>query len=332
MVRSSVVIVSPALAEANNGNWQTAQRWASFLASEHQVRISSTWPDSASAAGDAAMIALHARRSASAIAAWASKKPKASLAVVMTGTDLYKDIASDPAAALSLDVASELVVLQDLGVRALPDQYRGKAHVVYQSVESRPPVTKEDTRLVAVMVGHMRDVKSPGTLFEAAGLLRHRADIQINHIGRAEEDIWSQRALQAQADCPSYRWLGALPHGETRGAIQRAHVLVHTSALEGGAHVIMEAVCSGTPVLASRVDGNVGMLGADYAGYFPHGDAAALARLLEDCRDTQSAGNPASGLLSTLRAQCALRAPLFAPDIERAAVLDLAHRLLQDTR
>ena len=58
--------------------------------------------------------------------------------------------------------------------------------------------------------------------------------------------------------------------------------------MEGGAHVVMEAVRSGTPVLASRVAGNVGMLGADYAGYFEHGDAAALAALLERCREGQA--------------------------------------------
>jgi glycosyltransferase involved in cell wall biosynthesis len=51
-------------------------------------------------------------------------------------------------------------------------------------------------------------------------------------------------------------------------------VLVHASRIEGGAHVIAEAVRSGTPVIASRIEGNVGMLGADYAGYFECNDAA----------------------------------------------------------
>ena len=84
----------------------------------------------------------------------------------------------------------------------------------------------------------------------------------------------------ASAQLPHYRWLGGLSHAETRARIQRAHVLVHASKMEGGAHVILEAVQSGTPVLASRIDGNVGMLGRDYAGYFALGDDAALAELL----------------------------------------------------
>jgi glycosyltransferase involved in cell wall biosynthesis len=114
--------------------------------------------------------------------------------------------------------------------------------------------------------------------------------------------------------------LGAQPHEATRRRIQRAHVLVHTSRMEGGAHVVMEAVCSGTPVLASRIDGNVGMLGADYAGYFEPGNAAQLAHLLQLARATQ---HQADGLLARLAAQCARRAPLFAPKAEQQALLNL---------
>jgi glycosyltransferase involved in cell wall biosynthesis len=95
--------------------------------------------------------------------------------------------------------------------------------------------------------------------------------------------------------------------------------------MEGGAQVVMEAVCSGTPVLASRIDGNVGLLGADYAGYFEPGDAAGLAHLLRQTRASQ--GQP-HGLLARLAAQCAARAPLFAPAAERQSLLDLMAELM----
>jgi putative glycosyltransferase (TIGR04348 family) len=331
MSRPSVVIVSPALAGANNGNWQTARRWASFLTDcGARVRIVKDWPD-AGAGDDELMIALHARRSAPAIEAWGRTHGSSRLAVVLTGTDLYRDIRTDAQAQHSLDVAARLVVLQELGIAELPERHRDKARVIYQSVPTRKAVAKTPGRLRAVMVGHMRDVKSPQTLFDAARLLRARDDIEIRHIGRAEEDVWAQRAQQATAACPNYRWLGPLSHEEARRAIQRAHVLVHTSAMEGGAHVIMEAVCSGTPVVASRVAGNVGMLGAGYEGYFEHGDAAGLARLLTSCRDTQATDDPAHFGLARLRAQCALRAPLFAPEAESRAVQQLVQEL-QESR
>jgi glycosyltransferase involved in cell wall biosynthesis len=96
--------------------------------------------------------------------------------------------------------------------------------------------------------------------------------------------------------------------------------------MEGGAHVVMEAVCSGTPVIASHIAGNVGMLGRDYGGYFAPGDAAALARLLAACRESQ-ADDPTRSLLARLRAQCALRAPLFSPAAEKHEVLQLVQEL-----
>jgi putative glycosyltransferase (TIGR04348 family) len=325
MTLPSVVIVSPALAQANNGNWQTARRWASLLQGVANARIVKDWPDEF-AARDDLMIALHARRSAPAIAGWAATRGARGLAVVLTGTDLYGDLRSDAAARHSLDLASCLVVLQELGVDELPAQHRAKARVIYQSTAAREELPKPASHLDAVMVGHLRAVKSPQTLFDAARALAGRTDIRIRHIGRAEEPSWAERARETAAACPNYTWLGDQPHEATLRAIQQAHVLVHTSAVEGGAHVIMEAVCSGTPVIASRIDGNVGMLGGDYAGYFPAGHAAALARLLLACRETQ-ADDPTRSLLARLRAQCALRAPLFSPEAEKHAVLQLVQEL-----
>lgn len=317
------------MAASNNGNWQTARRWREFLAESCQVRITQHWADTPEQRDDV-MLALHARRSADSIEAWARAHGGRGLAVVLTGTDLYQDIGVDPQAQRSLELAQRLVVLQELGMEALPQGLRGKARVIYQSTPSQQPLPKPATVLQAVMVGHLREVKSPRTLFQAARLLAGRGDIRIDHIGEALDPELGQQALATQRDCPAYQWLGALPHDETRERIRRAHLLVHASAMEGGAHVIMEAVCSGTPVLASRIAGNVGMLGPGYGGYFAHGDAAGLAALLLDCRQGQLAlgDAPSTPLLARLGAQCGLRAPLFAPETERAALLRLVADLM----
>jgi glycosyltransferase involved in cell wall biosynthesis len=91
--------------------------------------------------------------------------------------------------------------------------------------------------------------------------------------------------------------------------------------MEGGAHVVMEAVMSGTPVLASRIDGNVGMLGADYAGYFDCGDASQLVNALIDCREGQKGQNLPSSKLAQLTRQCSFREKLFEPVAEQTALL-----------
>lgn len=314
--------MTPALRAANNGNWKTAWRWQRHLAGAFDARIVDVWPD-ARAAGDQAMIALHARRSAASIAAWAAAHPGRGLAVALTGTDLYRDIADDVAARRSLELAQILLTLQARGPLALPAGLRDRTRVVYQSTTARRALEKPARRLRALMVGHLREEKSPATLFDAARRLAGRDDIRIDHIGAGLDPALAAAARATMAAAPGYRWLGGLPHATVRQRIQRAHVLVHASRMEGGAHVIMEAVAGGTPVLASRIDGNVGMLGDDYAGYFPCGDAAALAALLLRCRDD-------AGFLPGLMAQCRLRAPLFDPAAERAALRRLAEDLLED--
>jgi putative glycosyltransferase (TIGR04348 family) len=323
----SVVIVSPALADANNGNWRTARRWQEMLAGRYDARVAKAWPDE-HARADRFMLALHARRSAAPIAAWAQAHPGRGLAVVLTGTDLYQDILTDAAAQRSLELAQRLVVLQECGPDALPAALRAKTRVIYQSTPALPPLAKDNASLRVVMVGHLREVKTPQTLFAAARLLRGHGDIRIRHIGdAADEPGLADDARATMRDCAGYEWIGAVPHTQALAEIRRAHLLVHTSAMEGGAHVILEAVRCGTPVLASRVPGNVGMLGRDYAGYFPHGDAAALAQLLLTCRAGQHAENPAAHLLGRLAAQCALRSPLFEPTAERDALLNLLQEL-----
>jgi putative glycosyltransferase (TIGR04348 family) len=319
MKRLSLCIVTPALDDANNGNWQTARRWARMLSGHYRVRLAKQWPDGASRDdGTDLLLALHARRSADSVAAWAEAHPDRPQVLALTGTDLYRDILTDASAQRSLALAQRLVVLQELGPRILPEVWRAKCHVVFQSSTRRQTLNKSSAHLRAVVVGHLRDEKSPQTVFEAARLLQPDEGIVIDHIGSALEPMFADAARATQAVCPHYRWLGGLSHAATRARIQRAHLLVHPSRMEGGAHVIMEAALCGTPVLASRMDGNVGMLGTAYGGYFPVGDAAALVAELRACRrDITNSG----GRLAALRAQCSQRAPLFEPAAEQAALL-----------
>jgi putative glycosyltransferase (TIGR04348 family) len=314
----SVLIVSPAMAAANNGNWHTAWRWCGFLASHFDTAIADEWRG-----GDnAALIALHARRSAASIDSYARAHPDRPLIVVLTGTDLYRDIRTDPLAQRSLQQATHLVVLQEQGVDELPKEHRAKCTVIYQSasrLQAGPPPRRV---LRVVQVAHLRDEKDPATFMRAAARLHARSDIHFQHIGDAlDSTLGAQAAATARAH-PHYRWLGPLPRPQTRRHIQSGHLLVSTSRMEGGAHVILEAAQSATAVLASRVPGNVGMLGPGHAGYFELGDDAALAELIERARDEP-------GFLATLRAQTLARAPLFEPAEEQRRLLDLVTTLME---
>jgi glycosyltransferase involved in cell wall biosynthesis len=91
--------------------------------------------------------------------------------------------------------------------------------------------------------------------------------------------------------------------------------------MEGGANVICEAARIGVPVLASRVPGNIGMLGSDYNGYYALRNDKALARLLE-----RAARDPKYYL--RLKNAVLARRRLFAPFAEGGAV----QRLVRETK
>lgn len=324
--KPKVTIVTPSLAAANNGNWQTVRRWARAIAPVAQVSILQHWPgDDPSAEESDVLIALHARRSAPSISNWYARHGSRGLAVIMAGTDLYRDINYDPDAQRSLQQAHSLVVLQEKAPEALAPAERKKTRIIFQSTSQRKPLSKTLRHLNVLMVGHLRPEKAPQTLFQVAHLLKDHRDIYIEHIGRVLEPALGKAAQQTMIEAPNYRWLAELPHAIVRRRIQRAHLLVHTSEMEGGAHVVMEAVNSGTPVLASDVDGNIGMLGKNYQGYFPFNNANVLAERIKECRATQ---NDKNGLLNVLSEQCHHRAKLFDPKVEQHAIQTLVKDLL----
>jgi putative glycosyltransferase (TIGR04348 family) len=315
-----VVIVSPALARENNGNWQTASRWAHFLRGHYDVTIMRAWTPALPAPD--LLIALHARRAAASLAAYSDALPAQPSVLVLTGTDLYRDIAIDAAAQASLRRASALVVLQDAGLALLPAAMRGKARAIYQSAPALAPCPHASARrsYPITMVGHLRAEKDPLTFIAAAALVTS-PKARMVHIGGVLDAALGAAAAAAQAANPRYRWLGNLAHGATRQRLRRSHAMVIASRMEGGANVIIEAVTSGVPVLASDISGNRGMLGDDYEGYFPAGDAPALARLIARSIDD-------AVFYRRLAAQCAARAALFAPAAEQAALLGLVDNLL----
>ena len=286
-----------------------------MLARAYRVTLAARWQQGA----EDLMIALHARRSAASVAAWRAAQPRRPLLLALTGTDLYRDIDADPSAQASLALADALVVLNERGPQRLPPALRARCQVVLQSCAERRTLAKTGRHLRALMVGHLRDEKDPLTYLRAVERLAGRADLCFDHIGAALDPALGAQAAALAARQPSYRWLGALAHAEVRRRIQAAHVLVHASRMEGGAHVVIEALRSGTPVIASRIAGNVGLLGSDWGALFEPGDDAALATLLERARDDPD-------MLPGLQRQAAARAPLFAPAAEAAAL----HRIVAD--
>jgi glycosyltransferase involved in cell wall biosynthesis len=96
--------------------------------------------------------------------------------------------------------------------------------------------------------------------------------------------------------------------------------MVISSRMEGGANVVTEALAAGVPIIASRISGNIGMLGKDYAGYFPFGDERALARVL-----WRAESDPE--FYARLKRQCGARRGLTRRSREKTALRRLLHEV-----
>jgi len=236
--------------------------------------------------------------------------------VVLTGTDLYRDIATDAAAQRSLALASRLVVLQAEGIRALPSAYAAKTTVIYQAARPLVPGRRSRRHFDLALVGHMRPEKDPLTALRALRLLPADLPVRLFHIGGALDPALAAEVRALGAADPRYCWLGPLSQAATRQRLKRCHLLLLPSLMEGGANVLIEAVTSGVPVLGSDIAGNRGMLGAGYPGWFPVGDANALANLIvRAMRDRDYYAQLSRG--------CAERVSLFSPAQECAGVCGL---------
>jgi glycosyltransferase involved in cell wall biosynthesis len=170
------------------------------------------------------------------------------------------------------------------------------------------------------VLGHLRPVKDPFRTARAARLLPPGSRLSVLHVGAALGPVMADQARAEAAVNPRYRWLGELPRGRALRVLARSRLLVLTSELEGGANAISEALAASVPVLSSRIAGSVGLLGADYPGYFPVGDTAALAQLLE-------LAELDAGFYRGLEEWCARLRPLVDPGRERRSWADLLAEL-----
>jgi len=322
-------IVTPAPPNSRSGNRITALRWAKILRRlGNRVAISQAYD------GERydLLIALHARRSHTSTINFRRHNPEAAIIVALTGTDLYRDIRTNRLARQSLEIATRIVVLQPKALEELRPRLRDKTRVIYQSVEdiqdatrsskarTRAPKPERRERLGGnfdvCVIGHLRPVKDPFRAAMAARLLPPSSKVRVLQVGGAMTDGLAIRARDEMRVNQRYEWLGEQPRSRVRRILAKSRLCVLSSRMEGGANVLSEAIVASVPILASRIDGNIGILGADYPGYFNVGDTKQLAQLLtraETCPE----------YLLELGAWVNNLAPLFSPPREEQAWAEL---------
>ncbi len=226
------------------------------------------------------LIALHARKSAHFIDDFDRVNPDGKMIVFLTGTDLYRDIPNGcKICEASMDRADALVVSQEVSLTSVPYKFRDKSTVVHKSIQlPELELNAEAEPGLFSVVGHLREVKQPFMAVESLQLLDD--SVRLVLLGDAVALDYGGAAQSWQFKEPRFKWLGRLEYVETLKWMQRSVATINTSLVEGGANSVGESIVLGVPVLASRIEGNVGMLGADYEGYFSPDDKQGLADLM----------------------------------------------------
>ncbi len=335
-----IVIVTPAPAGSRYGNRVTALRWARILRGlGHTVIIKQEYEGESFEL----MIALNAHRSAASITRFHREHPARPIVVALTGTDLYGDLSGGSRTRESLRLATRIIALQPRALEQLSSPLREKTRIIYQSVAGFTAHREEtrnskDGRLVSsadraglrasrgtrwfevCVIGHLRPVKDPFRAARASRLMPASSRVRVTQVGGAMTEHSAIRARTEMRTNARYRWLGEQPGWRVRRILTSSHVFVLSSLKEGGANALGEAIVAGTPVLASRIPGTVGILGDGYPGYFEVGDTRGLARLMTRAETDEA-------FLGDLQQRCNRLVPLFDPAREASAWVELLGEL-----
>ena len=275
-----VLVTTPYGLDSLQGNTVSAKRIVSLL---HEAGLDSEVVSDGSSFADAdVLIALHARKSAHFIDAFLHANPEGKVLLYLTGTDLYSDIPKGCVISdNSMKQADALVVSQEASFHSVPEKYQSKISVIYTSIQLPKHELYASDNGVSIFscIGHLRAVKQPFMAVNALQLLDD--EVQLKLLGDVVDEGLDKVAQDWQDKDHRFQWLGSLPHADTMQWMKNSLVTLNTSVMEGGANSVGESIVLGVPVLASRIEGNIGMLGADYDGYFSAEPADGVQELAD---------------------------------------------------
>ncbi|MEO6597160.1 MAG: selenoneine biosynthesis selenosugar synthase SenB [Planctomycetota bacterium] len=271
-----VAIVTPAARGSRSGNRITALRWAGHLRRlGAHVRVLEAWQGQACDL----LVAVHAVKTAESVHAAAAALPHLRVVVLLAGTDVYPRFAPDPAAAAALQRADALIALQPRCADVLPPELRAKVHTIVQSATA-VPTPRPAAPFRFCVLAHLRPVKDPLLPVQALAHVPVQVPVELVLAGRALTPELATAATVATAAEPRARWVGELRRRAAQTLLGSSHICIVPSSAEGGANVVSEAIAAGTPILATAIPGNLGLLGDDWPGSFSVGDARGLGVLM----------------------------------------------------
>lgn len=310
-----ICVASPYPLTSLKGNTVTANRIVEVLRGQGLEARASNGFDGEEAD---VLIALHAHKGAGAVREYLEKFPEGKVVVFIAGTDLYHDLPNGSEEALeSLRRADGVALMHDGAMGSLPEEFREKAQVVWKTIPEVDLKARPQREPFAIsVIGHLRPVKRP---FAAMRAVAERPEwaVEVWQVGEALDEESEAEALRWGVADSRYRWFGGVPREEALERLSRSALTINSSVSEGGASAVLEAMQMGVPVLASRIEGNVGLLGADYPGYYDEGE---LGEKLGEILDGEV---ELGGWVLAAKS----RLPLFTEEKEAACWLELLEKL-----
>ncbi len=311
-----ISVFSPYSLTSPKGNTVTAQRLVWLLGN---IGCRAVAVDQSSSIGNPdILIALHATRSLGATREYKKRKPDGQLWVYLTGTDVYAADQSSNDLAQALSLADVILVSHSAIVQSVDLDFRHKCQLIPSSVclpkLSQLEVSENSKSTDFGFLGHLREVKNPFLMNRAMQICN--GDLTAITMGSVLEPEYRALVLEWQQRDSRFQYLGNLAHSEALARLKQLDYSINSSFSEGGANAVAESIVLGTPVLASRIEGNIGLLGEDYIGYYECDNARSLANLMQRTMQDQ-------GFREALQQQTVSLAKRFATINEQAALTQL---------
>ena len=317
-----IKIFSPTRDKVVTGNYVTAKRYAYHLQNlGHKVFTCNGFEEKVNGEGVRCAFVLHAEKGFPVVKELAAKNIP--VVLVLTGTDLYKDVISTKKSKRdnclrSIQIASAIVVLHEnaasdlLKVVSIP---RDRIFVVLQSVvdfKKRTFFFKKKNYYKILMLSNIREEK--GIIVAISGFLEFlknidaRTKFTLDHIGGVLDQDYFKKITNLLEGVKSVSFLGSIEKGKLQTMLASYDLLLHSSFIEGGSLVIQEAQNAGLPIIASDISCHTALLGSTYVGLHSVGAAKDVSEKLhafffnELCRkqmEIQLSSCPAAG--STLK-------------------------------
>lgn len=193
---------------------------------------------------------------------------------------------------VTVSSSSAADIAEDFGVR--PEQL----HVVPLGVDTglfAPGAHREPGRVIAVSSAD-RPLKGIGTLLHAVARLRPQRDVELQLVARLEPDGPTEKLIAELGISDIVRISSGLSDADLAALFASAEIACIPSLYEGFSLPAVEAMASGTPIVASRAGALPEVLGpeGECADLVTPGDVGeltgALGRLLDSPRRRQLLG------------------------------------------